>query len=110
MKRNIIIGCLMAIFAVYEAAGQQVVESVVAVVGNEVIYLSEIEGQVVQLKAERDPTPVEQLRCRIFEDQLIQKLFLDQARIDSIEVSPENVESDLNSRLSDYIRDRKSVV
>jgi len=104
MKRNIIIGCLMAIFAVYEAAGQQVVESVVAVVGNEVIYLSEIEGQVVQLKAERDPTPVEQLRCRIFEDQLIQKLFLDQARIDSIEVSPENVESDLNSRLSDYIR------
>ena len=104
MKRNTIIMCLLAVFALQGATGQQVVESVVAVVGNEVVYLSEIEGQVVQLKAERDPTPVEQLRCRIFEDQLIQKLFLDQARIDSIEVSPESVESDLNSRLTEYIR------
>lgn len=104
MKRNIIILSVLAIFAGQGAAGQQVVESVVAVVGNEVVYLSEIEGQVVQLKAERDPTPVDQLRCRIFEDQLIQKLFLDQARIDSIEVSPESVESDLNGRLTEYIR------
>ena len=104
MKKNIILSCALAVMAVYGAAGQQVVESVVAVVGNEVIYLSDIEGQVVQLKAERDPTPVEQLRCRIFEDQLVQKLFLDQARIDSIEVSTETVESDLNSRLTDYVR------
>ena len=104
MKRNIIILFVLAIFAGQSAAGQQIVESVVAVVGNEVVYLSEIEGQLVQLKAERDPTPVEQLRCRIYEDQLIQKLFLDQARIDSIEVSSESVESDLNSRLTEYIR------
>jgi len=104
MKRNIIILFVLAIFAGQSAAGQQIVESVVAVVGNEVVYLSEIEGQLVQLKAERDPTPAEQLRCRIYEDQLIQKLFLDQARIDSIEVSSESVESDLNSRLTEYIR------
>ncbi len=95
---------MLLLIAGYAAAGQQIVESIAAVVGNEVVYLSEIEGQVVQLKAERDPTPVNELRCRVFEDQLIQKLFLDQARIDSIEVSPENVESDLNSRLTEYIR------
>jgi peptidyl-prolyl cis-trans isomerase SurA len=102
-KRRVITGMLLLI-AGYAAAGQQIVESIAAVVGNEVVYLSEIEGQVVQLKAERDPTPINELRCRVFEDQLIQKLFLDQARIDSIEVSPENVESDLNSRLTEYIR------
>ncbi len=104
MKRNIITICALIVLAGYSASGQQIVESIVAVVGNEVIYLSDIEGQVVQLKAERDPTPVDELRCRIFEDQLVQKLFLDQARIDSIEVSPETVEADLNSRLTDYIR------
>ncbi len=104
MKKNIILLCALVVLAIYNATGQQVVESVLAVVGNEVIYLSDVEGQVVQLKAERDPTPVEQLRCRVFEDQLIQKLFLDQARIDSIVVSTENVEADLNSRLTDYIR------
>lgn len=95
---------MLLLIAGYAVTGQQIVESIAAVVGNEVVYLSEIEGQGVQLKAERDPTPVDELRCRVFEDQLIQKLFLDQARIDSIEVSPENVESDLNSRLTEYIR------
>jgi len=104
MKQRIIIICALAILAIQAVSAQQIVESVVAVVGNEVIYLSDVEGQVVQLKAERDPTPIEELRCRVFEDQMIQKLFLDQARIDSIEVSPENVEADLNSRLSEYIR------
>lgn len=88
----------------YGAIGQTVVESVVAVVGNEVIYLSDIESQVLQRKSEKDPMPVEAMRCQIFEDQLIQKLFLDQARIDSIKVTPENIESDLEARLTDFIR------
>lgn len=104
MKKNILLISALLVLAGYSVAGQQVVESIVGVVGNEVIYLSDVEGQVVQLKAERDPTPIDLLRCRVFEDQLIQKLFLDQARIDSIEVSPESVEADLSSRLTEYVR------
>nr|MCU0366917.1 peptidylprolyl isomerase [Bacteroidales bacterium] len=104
MKYKIIILVALMAFAGYSAAGQQIVESIVGIVGNEVIYLSDIEGQVLQRKAEKDPTPIEQLRCLVFEDQLIQKLFLDQARLDSVEVSPENVEADLTSRLSEYVR------
>ena len=100
----------IAFIALFSAAfpfsgiSQQVVESIAGIVGNEVIYLSDVEGQVLQRKAEKDPTPVDQLRCMVYEDLLVQKLFLDQARIDSVEVSPENVETDLNNRLSDYIR------
>lgn len=104
MKRSITILLALMITALYSAEGQQIVESIVGIVGNEVIYLSDVEGQVMQLKAERDPTPIDQLRCMVFEDQMVQKLFLDQAKIDSIEVSPENVEADLNSRLADYVR------
>jgi len=104
MKIKILILSALLMLAGYSAKGQQIVESVVAVVGNEVIFLSDIEGQVMQMKAERDPTPIEELRCRVLEDIMIQKLFLDQAKIDSIEVSPDNVEADLNSRLSEYIR------
>jgi peptidyl-prolyl cis-trans isomerase SurA len=104
MKIRIIILIALLMLAGYSAKGQQIVESIVAIVGNEVIYLSDIEGQVMQMKAERDPTPVEELRCRVLEDLMIQKLFLDQAKIDSIEVSPDNVEADLNGRLTEYIR------
>jgi peptidyl-prolyl cis-trans isomerase SurA len=104
MKIKIMILNALLMLAGYSVSGQQVVESIVAVVGNEVIFFSDVEGQVMQMKAERDPTPVEELRCRVLEDLMIQKLFLDQAKIDSIEVSPDNVEADLNNRLAEYIR------
>jgi peptidyl-prolyl cis-trans isomerase SurA len=104
MRIRILVLSALLILAGFSATGQQVVEEIAGIVGNEVIYLSDVEGQVMQMKAERDPTPVDQLRCLVFEDLLVQKLFLDQARIDSIEVSPENVEADLNSRLTEYIR------
>ncbi len=104
MKIKIMILNALLMLAGYSASGQQVVELIVAVVGNEVIFFSDVEGQVMQMKAERDPTPVEELRCRVLEDLMIQKLFLDQAKIDSIEVSPDNVEADLNNRLAEYIR------
>jgi len=104
MKIRILLLIALIVLARYSAAGQQVVDEIAGIVGNEVIYLSDVEGQVMQMKAERDPTPVDQLRCRVFEDLLVQKLFLDQARIDSVQVSPENVESDLNGRLTEYIR------
>ncbi len=104
MKLKTLITCGLFFVSLFSVTGQTVVESVVAVVGNEVIYLSDIETQVLQAKADKDPTPINILRCRIFEDQLIQKLFLDQARIDSIEVTPETIESDLEARLTDFIR------
>ena len=71
------------------ANGQELVESIAAIVGNEVVYLSDVEGALMERKQERDPTPSDILRCRIFEDILVQKLFLDQARIDSITANPE---------------------
>ena len=82
---------------------QKLVESVAGIVGNEVIYLSDIENQAIQQMASGDRTPVATLRCRLFEDQLIGKLFLDQARIDSIEVSEESIDGNLNLTLNQYI-------
>ena len=63
---------------------QVLVESVAAIVGNEVIYLSDIEGSVADAKRGGAREPVDELRCIVFQQLLIQKLFLDQARIDSI--------------------------
>ena len=83
--------------------GQQLVESVAGIVGNEVVYLSEVEEGVVQARAQGVRTSVEDLRCKIFEELLIQKLFLDQARIDSIIVSESQVEGEVNMRLNDFI-------
>lgn len=91
------------IFFSLNAYPQKLVESVAGVVGNEIIYLSDIENIVAQQVMSGDRTPESTLRCQIFEDQLISKLFLDQARLDSVEVSADAVESNLNMTLNRYI-------
>ena len=100
-KGGSIIACLLLTAAVY---GQKLVESVSGIVGNEVIYLSEVESQVMQMRSEGDNTPADILRCKVYEDLLVQKLFLDQARIDSVVVSDTNIEGDLEARLNNFIR------
>jgi len=106
MKKNpltIAVSILVFIISSCVLNGQQLIESVAGIVGNEVIYLSDVETNVLQAKASGDRASVNVLRCRIFEDLLIQKLFLDQARIDSIIVSESQVEADVNMRLNEFI-------
>lgn len=83
---------------------QKLVESIAAIVGNEVIYLSDLENTIADVRRGGNKTPVDQLRCKVFEEMLVSKLFLDQARIDSIIVTDDAVEGDLNMRMNDAIR------
>jgi peptidyl-prolyl cis-trans isomerase SurA len=83
---------------------QQLVESIAAIVGNEVIYLSDLENTIADLKRNGTKTPVDQLSCNVFQEMLVSKLFLDQARIDSIIVTDDAVDGDLNMRMNDAIR------
>jgi len=84
--------------------GQKLVESVAAIVGNEVVYLSDLENTVADLRRSGRRTAVEDLRCNVFQEMLVSKLFMDQARIDSIEVSDDAVDGDLNMRMNEFIR------
>jgi len=83
---------------------QILVESVAALAGNEVIYLSDIENMVNDLRRNGNKTAVAELRCSVLQDALISKLFLDQARIDSITVADDVVEGEVNMRINDVIR------
>lgn len=89
---------------VFIANSQALVESVAAIVGNEVIYLSDLENNITDMRRNGNKTPVDQLTCSILQEMLVSKLFMDQARIDSINVSDDAVEGDLNMRMNDAIR------
>ena len=89
---------------VFIANAQVLVESVAAIVGNEVIYLSDLENTVADIKRNGTKTPFDELTCTVFQQMLISKLFMDQARIDSITVTEDAVEGDLNMRMNDAIR------
>ena len=102
-KLGLLAGLLM-ICAGIKAQPQTLVESVAGIVGNEVIYLSEVETGVMEVRRSEPRIPVDELRCRVFQELLVSKLFVDQARIDSIEVTDDMVEADLNMQINDAIR------
>jgi peptidyl-prolyl cis-trans isomerase SurA len=86
------------------AEAQKLIESIAAIVGNEVIYLSDLENTVTDLKRGGNKTSIDALRCGVFEEMLVSKLFLDQARIDSVTVADDAVDGELNMRMNDAIR------
>jgi peptidyl-prolyl cis-trans isomerase SurA len=108
MIRNKIRFCLVLITlflpGVINVTAQRLVESIAAIVGNEVIYLSDLENTIADLRRSGNKSPIDQLRCGVFNEMLVSKLFLDQARIDSIIVTDDAVEGDLNMRMNDAIR------
>ena len=111
MNRNlkfclVLISLLVSV--VFTGNSQTLVESIAAIVGNEVIYLSDLENTITDLRRRENKAPIDQLRCNVFDQMLISKLFLDQARIDSITVTDDSVEGELNMRMNDAIRQAKS--
>ena len=103
-SRFVLILVILQLGCIFKAYSQVLIESVAAIVGNEVIYLSDVENTLNDMRRSGNKTPIDQLRCGVFEELLISKLFLDQARIDSITITDDMVEGDLNMRMNDVIR------
>jgi len=106
MKMNnkiIVLAALMAACLPLSAQKYKgVVDKSVAVVGGETILLSDIESEVQQIRAGGSSSDRD-LRCEVLESMMESKLFLMQARIDSITVGMDMVESNLSQRI-DYMR------
>ncbi len=84
-------------------AQEQVIDEVVAVVGSNYILASDIETQYIQYRAQGTVANAEALRCQIFEDMLFQKLMLNQAELDSIEVTDDQVNQTMDARFRYFI-------
>ena len=102
MKRNWIIIALLFLALPMMAQNRQpqVVDKVVAVVGKNIILQSDIENQYIQyrLQGMAEGTGKE-VRAHILEELLLQKLMLNQAEMDSITVTDEQVDAELNRRI-----------
>ena len=79
------------------------VDKIIALVGNEMVQLSTLEGEVDQMTF-MGMVSDRNIRCRALENILVQKLMLNQAKIDSLEVS----ESDVEIRLEEWLNEWKT--
>jgi peptidyl-prolyl cis-trans isomerase SurA len=83
-------------------AQNNVAEEVAWVIGDEPIFKSDIEEQYQQALYERvaiDGNPY----CVIPEKMAVDKLFLDQARIDTVEVQASSISAEVESRINYFI-------
>ena len=83
-------------------AQDNIIDEVVWIVGDEAILRSEVEDE--RLRAQYEGTPIAgDPYCSIPEQLAIQKLFLHQAELDSIEVSESTVSAQVDMRMNYYI-------
>jgi len=79
----------------------QVIDKVVATVGDEIILLSDVEEQF-DYDGKRLGNIPEEAKCNILEQIMVQKLLINQAKLDSVIVEDDAVEQQLSQRI-DYI-------
>lgn len=80
----------------------QTIDKIVAIVGEQMVMLSDVDNQYWQMIMQGKTKSFE-LRCEIFEELLLQKLLLAQAKADSIEVSESQVNDELDRRIRFFV-------
>lgn len=83
-------------------AQEQLIDEVVAVVGDRIILASDIEIQHNELVMQGNYSDT--LRCLVLDQLLLEKLFQNQAEVDSIEVLPEEVDGEIDRRIDYFVQ------
>jgi len=96
-----LIALLCIVFSISNAQ-PQILDKVIAVIGKNPLLLSEVETNLLQEK-EKSSGDSQNMRCKVFEDLLFQKLLLSQADRDSITVADAELDAELNKRINYYV-------
>lgn len=106
--KRFFITCVLAGVSVFPVFAQKypdgIIDKSIAVVGEEMIMISDLENEVKMMKAEGMASD-RNARCEILEQMVIQKIFLMQARLDSLSVNNDMVDGELSQRM-DFFRTR----
>ncbi len=95
---------LLALPTLAQNRQPQVIDKVVAVIGKNIILQSDIENQYIQYRMQGMAEGTgKEVRARILEDLLLQKLMLNQAEMDSISVTDEQVETQMDQRIRYFV-------
>lgn len=79
-----------------------IIDKTVALVGNSMILLSQIESEV-QMMQFQGYVSDRNLRCEVLENMMVSKLFYTQAQLDSLAVNPDMVDAALEDRVNNIL-------
>ncbi len=97
--------CLLSgLFCLHSNAQQDnvLIDQIVGVVGNKIVLHSDVEIQYEQSVAQGMPAnPV--VKCEILEQLMMEKLLINQAELDSLVVTDDEIETEIDNRFRYYI-------
>ncbi len=105
MKKIFLVTNLILLFSsvlLSQSTPPQILDKIIAIVGNKIILKSEVDMQIQQLMISGtldNAIKTDEIQCEILEDMLLQKLLLMQAEIDSVEVSDDQINNELDRRI-----------
>lgn len=90
------------------AQNKQIIEEVIGIVGENVIFKSELDKEVFQMQqqyTEYDGDP----KCEIFNQLVLQKLLIHKADMDSIVIADDRLDYEINRRIEFYAQQAGSL-
>jgi len=105
MRKIFLVTNLILLFSsvlLSQSTPPQILDKIIAIVGNKIILKSEVDMQIQQLMISGtldNAIKTDEIQCEILEDMLLQKLLLMQAEIDSVEVSDDQINNELDRRI-----------
>lgn len=103
MTRSILFTLLIFAFSFGWSQPQgEIIDRIVAVVGNEIVLQSDLENDLLQQQM-RGIDPDGDSRCAGLENLLFQNLLLHQSRVDSLFISEAEIQSEIDNRLSYFV-------
>lgn len=105
ISKNALVFILILFAFVSGQSQEMVLDRIAAVVGKNVILQSDIDAQYFQYRLQEGGIQGSEstVKCQIVENLLYQKLLLNQAQIDSVEVTDSEVEQNINQRMRYFI-------
>jgi len=102
MKRIVLFG-FISFLSFTMTAQSVIIDKVITKVGGEFILLSDVEGQYAYI-SQNGQDITENDKCQILEGIISQKLMVYQAKLDSISVSRDEIEAQLDFRFENVLR------
>lgn len=103
-KLTILAALLLCLGGFAQAQSHQVVDGIVAVVGQTIIKNSDIEQAYSQVRLRQGMQNAQAERCNLLESMLISKLLVHKGIVDSVEVSDDQVEEQVEFYLSQAVK------
>jgi peptidyl-prolyl cis-trans isomerase SurA len=106
--KKIVLAVAFCIISTIAWCQPHVIDKVVAIVGNEMVMYSDVQAALLQFK-DLTPDQRKDAICYITDQLMQKKLLLSRAKIDSLKVTDEQVETEMDKRMNFFVEQYGSV-